>query len=132
MKQHKILEDFGIARKTIPENLCEENGSENRSHNWRMERKIYGFDNRETWNMDYNFVLWLLERLVMYKEVSIVDLTYHKGNFKGKKITQEEAIDLMIEKAKACALIDSHESEWSENWDDLMDLWKEWGPAMWW
>ena len=35
-----------------------------------MERRRYGFDSRELWNLDISMVEWLLPRLKMFKEYS--------------------------------------------------------------
>ena len=71
MKQHKILEDLGFKRHDIPENYNElipckrvfARPDDTRLHKWKLERKTYGFDERETWNLDRSFAYWLLERL---------------------------------------------------------------------
>ena len=134
MKQHKYLEDNGIKRNEIMENICEEHGGDARSHHWRLQRKIYGFDERETWALNTAFVQWLLERLLMYKDVAsnVIDLTYHKANYKGKLITQNEAIDLMIEACKEFLSADLWDDRHDKSWKAITELWSEWGPVMWW
>jgi len=74
-------------------------GSEedDRQKHWAKEREEYGFDNRETWNMDVSFFLWLYERLRMYKEISPVDLTFHKFEHEGQELNLGECIDKIIE-----------------------------------
>ena len=54
---------------------------------------------RECWNLNYSFILWLNERLKIYKEEAsrTVDLNYHKFNWQGKEYTQLQMIDKLIE-----------------------------------
>ena len=132
MREHKYLEENGVKREEIIQNLCEENGPDKRSPKWEEERQLYGFDERETWAMDSAFIQWLLERLLMFKDVNIIDLTYHKDMFKGKEITQGEAIDLMIEACKAWIREDDSNKPSSESWKTVTELWSIWGPVMWW
>ena len=41
-----------------------------REKEWRKQRRKYGFDERETWNLNWRFYAWLYERLKMYKKVA--------------------------------------------------------------
>lgn len=132
MKQHKYLEDNGVKREEIMENICEENGGEPRSHRWKMQRKVYGFDERDTWSMDTAFVQWLLERLLMYKEVNCVDLSFNQFFFENKSITQEKAIEIMIEECKNFLSSDYWSNEHARAWYRLSSLWHVCGLAMWW
>ena len=131
MIKHKILSDIGLKEEQMMVNLCGDNDS--RAKDWAEQRKEYGFDERETWSLDYAFVEWLLERLVMYKNVTIVDMSYHKFDFKGEVLTQEECIDRMIELCKKYIFTkDSWDAELPKTWYELTELWSICGQAMWW
>ena len=68
---HKYLENILPKGKSPYDFECDD---EIRNQKWEKEREECGFDERETWNLDFTFFCWLYERLMKYKEVSPVDL----------------------------------------------------------
>ena len=104
---------------------------------FEKEREIYGFDSRETWSLDYVFYMWLYERLKMFVEIGgqVVDLNYHKFDFKGKEYTQLELINMMIERLESYFkkedLFVSSEEEY-EPIKEIGEIWALVLPAMWW
>ena len=128
----KYLDDIGIDYSWVwkPE------GSE-RDEVFEKEREIYGFDSRETWSLDHVFYMWLYERLKMYIEYAgeIVDLNYHKFDFKEKEYTQLELINMMIERLESYFkkedLFVSSEEEY-ESVKEIGEIWALVLPAMWW
>ena len=128
----KYLDDIGEDYSWVwkPE------GSE-RDETFEKEREIYGFDSRETWSLDYVFYMWLYERLKMFVEIGgqVVDLNYHKFDFKGKEYTQLELINMMIERLefyfKKGDLFVSSEEEY-EPIKEIGEIWALVLPAMWW
>lgn len=128
----KYLDDIGEDYSWVwkPE------GSE-RDETFEKEREIYGFDNRETWCLDDVFYMWLYERLKMFVEIGgqVVDLNFHKFNFKGKEYTQLELINMMIERLeyyfKKGDLFVSSEEEY-EPIKEIGEIWALVLPAMWW
>ena len=62
----KYLKDLGILEDNTPQGW---NKDDSRQERWIKEREIYGFDEKETWSMDFTFKLWLYERLSMYNEM---------------------------------------------------------------
>ena len=128
----KYLDDIGIDYSWVwkPE------GSE-RDEVFEKEREIYGFDSRETWSLDHVFYMWLYERLKMYIEYAgeIVDLNYHKFDFKEKEYTQLELINMMIERLESYFkkedLFVSSEEEY-EPIKEIGEIWTLVLPAMWW
>ena len=122
MKQHKILEDvFNIPRKELLDN----------QRKWTREDKKNGFSVCETWSLDYAFVCWLLERCHLYIEKGgqIVDLDFNRFNYKDKEYTQRELIDLLIEK---CQEYINNDDITIDVWEEINDIWKLIGLAMWW
>lgn len=91
--KHKYLEELGF-------DPLYETKKDKRNKKWAKERKKYGFDSRETWNMDITFLAWLYEHLRMYQDVSIVDLTFHKFDYNGEIISLEDAINKILENIK--------------------------------
>lgn len=94
-RKRKYLDDIGYTDR--PDTW---NKDDKRQKIWRKQRKKYGFDNREIWNMDLAFYLWLYERLMRHKEITPVDLKFHKFDFEGKTYTQGELIDEMIKRLR--------------------------------
>ena len=64
-----------------------------------FQRRIRGWSDDETWNLDYEFIKWVNSRFKKYKEkaVGAVDLEYHKFKYKRKEYTQLQLIDRVIE-----------------------------------
>ena len=135
MQRHKILSDIGIDELSMVQNLVGDEDS--RNGEWAAEREKYGFDERETWNMDESFVQWLLERLIRYKDISTSDLKWHKHKHRGKRINKGQAIDRMVflcinlhRLGKEC---DSEsEIQYDQYWKELCTLWMVWGRNLWW
>lgn len=131
----KYLEELHSETVT---NYCRllENKEDDREAIWEKERQIYGFDNRETWSLDFTFYLWLYERLMMYKEIGgqAVDLTYHRFEYKNKEYTQLELIDEMLTRLRFC--FSEEYNEWNEEdyeyVHEIEAIWAVILPAMWW
>ena len=62
-------------------------------HNTIKKKKI----RRDCWDLDSAFFKWLKERLPVYlKEAGeVVDLEYHKFEFRGKEYTQKEVAEML-------------------------------------
>lgn len=103
MSRHKYfedIEDINNNKVQHPSKYC--SLSDKRSESWFKERRKYGFDSRETWNLDSVFYIWLYEHLMMYKEKAenVINLNYHTFEYKGETLTQLQCIDKMIEGCK--------------------------------
>lgn len=125
----KYLDDIGV--KDRPDTWNED---DKRQEKWEKERETYGFDERETWDLDLTFHLWLYERLKMYVDVSFVNLEYHKFKYNGEEYTKKQLIDMMLERL---------EFSFKEGYNDLDEkqyayvseiekIWAVVFPAMWW
>lgn len=107
-----------------------------RSPIWEKERELYGFDSRETWDLDYVLYLWLYEHLRMYmaRAGEVVDLTYHKFTYKGNEYTQAQLINMMLERLWYRFTEDY--DEWNEEdaayVKEIGEIWAVVLPAMWW
>ena len=96
------------------------------------QQEVYGFDARDTWNLDVTMVKFLYERLKLYDMVNIVDTSFAAIEHHGKDLTMQQALDLMLELAEevltynisdyAQALAREEEEYWeSEDKPDLFD-----------
>ena len=78
---HKYYDDLGCTEgnKTCLFNTDEQD-SEERQAWFDEQRATYGFDERETWALDFTASTWLHSHLMMFKEVGekIVNFDYHK------------------------------------------------------
>ena len=79
-QRNKYLDDLGISIEKYGTNFCDKKDS--RWKKWKKERKKYGFDARECWNLDSIFVEWIYSHFMKYKEDCNVDLTVHKFEYK--------------------------------------------------
>lgn len=135
VSRHKYFDEIeGKEYRRHPSQLVDAK-NDNRSISWYNERRKYGFDSRETWSLDYTFYVWLYEHLMMYKEKAsgVVDLTYHKFEYKGETLTQIECINRMIEGCKL--YIQDSEPEDKEKQEKIKSVAEIWAlvlPAMWW
>lgn len=87
--KNKFLDDLGLARAEYGTNWAD--GDAKRL---REERRLYGFDRRETYNLDKTYAEWLYSHLMLYMDVAprIVDLEFHKVRVKGKNRTLDWVI----------------------------------------
>lgn len=125
-KFHKYLDEIGVDYNF----LIEEDDS--RMERFNKQKSIFGFDERETWGLDFVFCCWLYERLKMYVDVAIkvVDLTYHKFSWDGAEYSQLELINILIKK-----LEEYFSNEELDNINLLEEIGRIWAillPAMWW
>ena len=134
---HKYLDDIGV---TKDKNLWwfddDQYPNDARIERWKKEREVYGFDNRETWDLQTTFYLWLYERLMSYVDFasSVVNLSYHTFEYHGQKYTQIELINMMLEKLRFffSPEFEDFNEEHIENARDIAYIWAIVLPSMWW
>ena len=134
IQRNKYLDDLGFKPTEYGTNYLL---NDDRQDRWAKEREMYGFDERETWNLCSLFVEWLYSHCMMYKEINCVDLSYHKIEYNGVEYTQEEALDLIVKYSKDYLFMDKRfiingEENISENMALAIHLWAELFPLMWW
>ena len=130
MQKCKYLDDLGLKIENYGTNFISDNDP--RKKVWKKERKKYGFDSRETWNLDRIFIEWIYTRVKYYKEHNCIDMSFYKFKYKDSMITKDEVIDKILELAKEI-LLDINNSElFVKNSEEICDLWKEVLPYMWW
>lgn len=127
----KYLKELDIKIEDTPYGWCK---GDTRELTWSQERQEYGFDQRETWALDYTFYLWLYQRLKMYNEVNIIDTSFYTFEYNGQKFTQQECIDKMIEGCKIF-ITKEHTEMTVEEQDKIKDVTRIWAlciDKMWW
>ena len=79
-QQHKYLNDLGIpsTKNRIFNARGYQGVMKEQKEQLKKQRKKYGFDERETWSLDYTLIGWLYSHLRMYLDRANADLTYHR------------------------------------------------------
>lgn len=136
MQKCKYLDDLGLKLETYGTNFTDD--YDIRSDKWNEQHKQYGFDERETWNLDRIFIEWVYTRFMMYKETCRINMDNHKILYKDQEITQREAIDKVLNLSKE--ILQAGDSVWTkninktvyENSREICEILKELLPYMWW
>lgn len=124
MRKHYYLDKINIKPFFF------DNYKDRRNKQWKKERKKYGFDERETWSMNFTMIVLLYERLNMYNEINIVNTDYHKITINEIERTQQEWIDELI---RLCEMyFKDDNTEWFECSKEIWEIWSELSPCMWW
>lgn len=125
----KYLDDINVTDRP---DLWNEN--DKRQPEWKKKQEEYGFDERETWCLDYTLRLWLYERIKMFKEVAPVDLNYHKFIYNREEYTQNEMLDEILKRLEF-----SFTKQYNDSNPELFDyvrevhlMWHKICGAMWW
>ena len=103
-----------------------------RNQKWKKEREECGFDERETWNLDFTFFCWLYERLMKYKEVNCVDLTCKKIKVYSKEKTLEDWLDIMIGNSKKLIQTDIDDDKKIKLAEFTIEIFKQTIFYLWW
>lgn len=107
-----------------------ETGKDKRDNQWKKERKKYGFDERETWSMNFTMITLLYERLKMYDEVNIVNTDYHKITIDEIERTQQWWMDELVQ---LCELyFECDEFDCDKYSEKIWGIWSVLSPYMWW
>ena len=149
----KYLNDIGIKEdETCIPNSADT--SDERMPRFLEQREKYGFDERETWSLEFTFACWLYEHLMMYLEIAdnTINLSFHKfkipviqeqnkefdyetvkDNIKYEETTQKECIELCIDYLKKYFETNREMDERSDAYLRIaIEIFSIISPAMWW
>lgn len=104
----------------------------------KMTKMIYGVDPRETYDLDYTWRLWLYEHLKMFKKQAspVIDMTDRRFDWDGENWSQEELIDMMIDRLEfALDPKSGYDDMDDKDWHyvhQIEEIWAVVCPAMWW
>ena len=126
---HKYLESLLPKGKSPYDFECDD---EVRNQKWESERLEYGFDERETWNLDFTVFCWLYERLMKYKEISPVDLNCKIVKVNNEEKNLDEWLDIMINNAEALILLDMYSEENIKLAEVTIEIFKQTIFYLWW
>lgn len=133
---HKYLKELGVA--SVDDDGIffgmDEEKINSRKEVWDKQIEEYGFCDRETWELFHTFMEWLYEHVKMFLDVNIIDLDFHKFEYKGEQYTQQQMIDMLLENLEALLKISDpdFEPKYWECYNNVLDIWKIIAPAMWW
>ena len=134
MKRNKYLDELGIPRNKQGINFAPDKGDK-RAKRWKKERKKYGFDRRETWNLDGLMAQWIYTHLKLYKKCAsgTIDLEHYKFEYDGTTYTESEAIDYITEQLGSYIKADGWvDKETQKEVSKAFALLGEILPALWW
>lgn len=94
MGYRKYLDDIGYVDE------LEKLDEKDYGGRWEKQLDVFGFDDRDTWNLDHTMLALLYERLKMFQSVANVNMNFHVVEHRGEQISQQEALDLMCERAE--------------------------------
>ncbi len=129
MQKCKYLDKLGLKRTDYGTNFVQD---KRRNKYWKKQRRKYGFDEREVWNLDKTFIEWLYTHIKMYEDTAPVDLEYHKILYKGEELTQLEAMDQISELCTEILLHSDSDSLEKQYCLEICGLWGALLPYMWW
>jgi hypothetical protein len=89
---HKFLKDIGINSEQLPQSWFKD---DKRQKEWKQQRKKYGLDERELWNLDLTYCMWTYERLKMFEMTCPQELLNNTIKYKGKTYTVKKCIDII-------------------------------------
>lgn len=131
MKRNDYLEKIGLKRNEYGTKAL----GNKHPIKYFSQRRRYGFDERETWNIDVMFAEWLYSHLMMYYEVSNTNVDFHKIEIDGQVRTVGEIIEEIINLLKDF-LLKNHETEEDDTVHEKLKraiiLWSEIFPYIWW
>lgn len=100
MINHKYLDELNLSNddKWFLDDTCW--AHDERIQEWKKEKEEYGFNSRETWELETAFYLWLYERLRMYLDCAVVDLNYHTYKYRRGQYSQLEMIQQILNRIR--------------------------------
>ncbi len=130
-----FIDELGIKFEDTPQGWCSTSEEAcSREEMWQRQRDEWGFDERETWSLDYTFKLWLYERLKVYNEINTVDTTYNKFKFNGELITLQDCLDRMINGLEKVLKYreDTSHGPGKDTMDDVLNIFTLCFGGLWW
>jgi len=136
-EKRKYLNDIGVVLIST-ENMK----NSKRAEKFKEQREIYGFDERDTWSLDFTMRALLYERLKMYFDIAdqVINLNYHTITYKNIEYTQRELIleliylleDVIKKEDESCFYDEQDKLNFYDSCNEVWQIWALLEPAMWW
>lgn len=99
-----------------------------------MKKKVSKKIHKQCWNLNTEFLNWLRKRLPVYLEDAgeFVDLTFHKWEYKGELLTQEQLIQRMIKNLELEEKYYEFDTQCDVAVKEILEIWSLIFHAMWW
>lgn len=96
----------------------------------RNSQFLYGCDT--DWNLNTEFIHWVNYWFKEFKKKAKIDMTFHKFEYNGILLTQEQVIDRIIQLTDTIIEVDDWWGIEDGDLEETLDLFKLVFPAMWW
>lgn len=129
MSKRKYLDD--LSYETLEEQTSD--AKRKTKKRWEKEREKYGFDERDTWNLDTTMVELLYERIMMFMAVNNVNLDFHTIEVNGKSDTLHNWLIKLIQLCTSYLTCEEFESV--ESFQMTKEIWTIWSGVdtyVWW
>ncbi len=131
----KYLNALGKKDSDLPWNW---NKGDKRQEEWKKERKEYGFDERDTWNLNYSITILVYERLKYYREFAPVEMDKidfsHTYEVDGEKMAYGTIVDRILKGFESYLGTDDIRFD-EDVYKEYQECWKLLGiimPSLWW
>lgn len=102
-------------------NTTEKERIEKREELFKEQREKYGFDERETWNLDLTSILWIYAHLKRYKEWSNVVIYGEKAHYFDVYVIKKENNKYLLDKQKDKFIYDERNLSQGEIIDIILE-----------
>ena len=155
---HRYLKEAGFDRDLWADTLPED---DDRRPEWAKQKEEYSMDERETWNLGDDSILWLYEHIRMYldfSDIDYIDLESSKLNVDGEKVDMKELLKRILHQIELYFNLDGcfYKENFGKTEKELVkedrgidklvmyerskgamckEIWRLWGvicPSMWW
>lgn len=125
MQRYKSLEDLGVKPEDCYTNWMIDGEKEDKRYNdWLKEKEEYGIDERYTWNWSDDFMDYMYIHLEMFNRVNIVAFDKEFIEFKGEKMSVQQAMDTILEWFRTKYYPDKYDTIDIEKYEDK-ELWRK-------
>lgn len=113
------------------------NPTDERNALWEKQQEEYGFDERDTWNLDHTMLELLYERIKMFIEVSeTMNHDLNKVTVDGEELPFPEVVDNLLE---LCETVIRNNNTFEIDFDEqaeiekkIWSIWAQTFQSFWW
>lgn len=125
--QRKYLDELGVTGHGHDVSAIDP-----RQCRWQTQRRTYGFDERDTWDLSRTMVELLYERVLAFREFSPDDLTAASLTWNGVLWPQCDLVEAMLTKCRRIIISERIDASVRHDVSDVWNMWAVLSDAMWW